>query len=496
MAEISSLDSSEAPRARRWDALILGSGIPALVAAARIGATGQRVLVVEEEARTLLPPAAREPFFLAGLRDGGILDACLRKLAVPLIDRRKLSHERLAYQIATDPYRVDIGQPIVTAEEFVTWGLAKPDAAQSLIRHLIESSEIERELLLHSPFVRIGRRIGGHRPGPSIGHHKRGLPGDAAAATGSLRQVLAAQIRSLSNVATQGPSPEAQARLLGLGLAGGVGFTGDPPWLVDLLRKRVTSLYGDFRTLSGDFEMVSVSGQPGIRVVRSGEIWLGRALVLAAPRSAFRESLATDPMHPTPDFLKTSTNRRYRAVFLYRVPTAVLPEGMGARVILPGRNAEGSQPDSATGLGVDATAIDETVTVTAFPSQTYPGHVDLVARSLLPAVDKTSDNASRINLDSELARLRQSIAERLEALMPFCGDRLRSIELTRPTWDSDDGWLEDAQPGMGWPTEIELRLSSRPGIYHLDRSAAAGLGLEGDLLLGWRGGDAIAEQLA
>ncbi len=67
MVEIPLLDSSEAPRARRWDALILGSGIPALVAAARIGRAGQRVLVVEEEARTKLPATLREPFFLAGM---------------------------------------------------------------------------------------------------------------------------------------------------------------------------------------------------------------------------------------------------------------------------------------------------------------------------------------------------------------------------------------------------------------------------------------------
>jgi hypothetical protein len=80
--------------------------------------------------------------------------------------------------------------------------------------------------------------------------------------------------------------------------------------------------------------------------------------------------------------------------------------------------------------------------------------------------------------------------------MPFCGDELEQIEVTPPQWDSDDGWLEDPPPGRGWPAEIDLRLSTRPPIYHLDRAAVAGLGLEGDLLLGWRGGDAIAAELA
>ena len=473
MVELSTLDSSEAPRARRWDALILGSGVAALVAAARIGATGQRVLVVEEEARTKLPPALREPFFLTGLRDEGILDACLRTLAVPLIDRRRLASERLAYQIAADPFRLDIGQPIVTAEELVNWGLAKPDAAQTLIRRLIEASEIERRILLESAFVRIGRRVGVIRPSAAIGNHKRGMPGDATSAEGMLRHVLEAQIRSLSNSGPHAPSPEAQARLLGLGLAGGVGFSGDPPWLLDLLRKRVTSLYGDFRTLSSDFEMVSVSGQPGIRISGSGEIWLGRALVLGAPASALRDCLDADPMHPAPNFLERVSARSYRGVFLYRVPVSVLPEGMSARIILPG-------PDPAEDGG--------TVTVTAFPSQTHPGHVDLVARSVVPV-----DEPAR--LSGRLKAMGQTIARRLEALMPFCGDRLLTIEVTSPRWDSDDGWLEDARPGSGWPAEIDLRLSTRSPIYHLDRAGAGGLGLEGDLLLGWRGGDAIAAQL-
>ncbi|MEZ4291705.1 MAG: hypothetical protein R3E53_14670 [Myxococcota bacterium] len=93
----------------------------------------------------------KEPFFLGGLRDEGVLDACLRTLTVPLIDRRRLVKERLAYQIAADPYRLDVGNPMLTTEELVAWGLAKPDDAQTLVRRLIEASEIERQLLLEAP---------------------------------------------------------------------------------------------------------------------------------------------------------------------------------------------------------------------------------------------------------------------------------------------------------------------------------------------------------
>ncbi len=481
MVEIPALDPSEAPRARRWDALILGSGLSALLAAARISSAGHRVLLIEEERRVVLPPALKEPFFLGGFRDQGLLDASLRALAVPLIDRRRIAAERLAYQIAADPVRLDVGQPVVTADELVTWGLAKPDDAQTLVRHLVEASEIERALLYESPFVRLGRRTAGRRnnpvggsgpkPATTVAHHKRGLPGAVAAASGDLARILDAQVRALSNLGNRLPAPEAQARLLGLALAGGAGFSDDPPWLVELFRKRVTALYGETRTLTGGFELVTVAGQPGIRVDRTGEIWLGRALVLAAPPSALRDAYGSDPMRPAPSLLERNVTRAYRAVFLYRVPTSILPDGMGARVILPG-----PQPD----LPVAA--------VTAYPCLAHPNRVDLVARAVITDVGPET-------LEARCASLRAEIGDRLRALMPFCGDELAQIEIEMPRWDSDDGWLEDSAGQNGWPGEIDLRLSSRPPIYHLDRAAAAGLGLEGDLLLGWRAGDAIAAEL-
>ncbi len=476
MVELPALDPSEAPRARRWDALILGSGLSALVAAARIGAAGQRVLLVEEGSRATLPPALKEPFFLAGLRDEGVLDACLKTLSVPLIDRRRIAAERLAFQIAADPVRIDVGQAAVTAEELVAWGLLKPEEAQTLVRELLESSKVERGVLLESPVVRVGRRAAGGRP-PQIGHHRRGLPGIVGALSGPLPGLLSAQIRALSNLGLSAPPPESQARLLGVPLAGGAGFADEPPWLYDLLRKRVAASYGDFRTLNGEFDLVAVSGQPGVRVRKTGEIWLGRTLVLAAAPSALRDqytqtaSGAADGPAPTarpvPTILARGGTRAFRAAFLYSVPTAILPEGMSARLILPELDAD-----------------HPTTAITAFPSQTHAQRIDLVARAVVPDRDP-----------ERLARLRRAIALRLRELMPFCRDSLAGVTVEMPRWDGDDGWLEDPQPGLGWPSEIDLRISARPSIYHLDRAAVAALGFEGDLLLGWRGGDAIAAEL-
>ena len=46
------------------------------------------------------------------------------------------------------------------------------------------------------------------------------------------------------------------------------------------------------------------------------------------------------------------------------------------------------------------------------------------------------------------------------------------------------------------PHETESSMGGRAPIWQLDRAGTAGLGFEGDVLLGWRGGDAVAMELA
>ena len=78
-------------------------------------------------------------------------------------------------------------------------------------------------------------------------------------------------------------------------------------------------------------------------------------------------------------------------------------------------------------------------------------------------------------------------------LLPFADcARPRAPE---PSWDTDDP-LPDPLPGAGWPADSDVRASSRQPIYCLERSAVAALGVEGDLLLGWRTGEAILADLA
>jgi hypothetical protein len=79
--------------------------------------------------------------------------------------------------------------------------------------------------------------------------------------------------------------------------------------------------------------------------------------------------------------------------------------------------------------------------------------------------------------------------------MPFSRGGFVRQRAPEPVWDSD-ALLADPAPGSGWPGDCDLRRSSRPPVYSLDRASVAALGFEGEVLLGWRAGDAIATDLA
>ncbi|MCZ6465397.1 MAG: FAD-binding protein [Proteobacteria bacterium] len=468
MPSLVSVASGADLRARRWDAVVLGSGIAGLVAAARLGMAGHRVLVVQEEAAATAFEGLREPFLLAGARDAGVLDACMRELTLPLIDRRRVVPTPIAYQMVGPDLRADLGEGDLTADELVAWGLAVPDEARALVRTLVEAAEAEREVLLRSPVVRMGRArtrdpLRALVRTPPANTRARGLPDQAASPPAALAPVLDAQVRALSNLASDPPPPEARARLLGTPLSGGAGFVDGPPWLSGLLRRRVESLYGEFRTLSGDFSLVTADGLPGIVPGDSRDLWLGRLLVIAAPASALAAVLDPDER---PDFLRARPEprhcRRWVAVHL-RVQRSVLPEAMAPRVIVldgPGRSP---------------------LTLSSFANRQEPELSDWVARAVAPA-------------DADPAAVQKAIFQRVLELLPFSEGAVTRRPVQIPRWD-DDGWLEDPSPGTGWPGESDLRVSTRPPVYRLDRPSVASLGLEGDLLLGWRGGDAIAAAL-
>jgi hypothetical protein len=114
--------------------------------------------------------------------------------------------------------------------------------------------------------------------------------------------------------------------------------------------------------------------------------------------------------------------------------------------------------------------------------RTFPGEgdsADLIASAVVP---RGSDPAPAIEAS-------------LRNLLPLSEDTLTHCPTGTRRWDHDRD-IGDPADGGGWPREIELRISTRPNVYALDRRAVASLGFEGDLLLGWRAGETIATELA
>lgn len=467
MGELPAASHRASLRARRWDAIILGSALPGLVAAARLGMAGHRVLVVEEESPTRAGTPLREPFLIAG-GVGGVLGTCLRKLSLPLIDLRRIEPDPLAYQVVFPDARIDVGDLHRTAEELVAWGLAKPEVAEAVLRGLTTAAAAERDALLEAPVVRAWGLRGRGLGGKSAPRHARGLPGEIASPPAELVPFLDSQVRALSNLGDSTPSPEARARLLGTGLEGGAAFATSELNLHGLLRRRVKAVHGEFRIPGAGFALVSVGNQPGIAPARSSELWVGRTLILNAPRGLLPEVLAESEA-PLPSLLEVPLPTHRRVFVHLQTDRENLPVGMARRVI---RVLDPTRPLAGTNV----------VSIARYPNTPTGNRVDVIASAVVSLARDSIPEAEGI------------IEETVRSLMPFAEDRLSRRELDRPRWD-DAASLSDPPSGEGWPGEAEIRLSSKPPIYELPRPALASLGVEGDVLLGWRAGDRIAAEL-
>lgn len=463
MREISLDGSPESPggrlRARRWDAVVLGGALPGLVAAVRMGMAGLRVLVVEEETAARIPPLLREPFFLPAPLPDSPVQRCLVALGLPLIERRAIAQSELAYQLVLPDARIDVGLPGRTQEELVGWGLAKPEVAHELVRALESAAHAEAEVLLRSGVVR-----GGARPaaaGPP-GRHMRGLPAVLRQAEPGFAALLEAQVRALSHLGSGEPSPEATARLLGSALAGGAVFPAGRG-LRALARRRVEELHGEFRTVATPFELAEIDGHPALVLQRSRDAWLGRALVLNLHEGCLTQALQEDGLE-VPGFLRAEPPQRRRAALQLTAIREALPEALAPRAILGG-DADGTP-----------------TTLAVLPSERGSRYVELVVTRALSADGRLSEAHDRMEAE-------------VRALLPFSEKKLARVAVAdRPRWD-DELALSDLAPGGGWPSETDLRAGARTQVYRLCRHGVAGLGSEGDLLLGWQAGDALTATL-
>jgi hypothetical protein len=452
-------------RARRWDVVVLGSALPGLVAAVRLGMAGARVLVVAEEAAVKTPPLLLEPFYLAGTRPGGVLQACLTALGVPPIERRGVEREEIAYQVVLPGARIDVGLPARTQDEWVASGLAKPELARDAVRGLESAAHAEAEALLEATLIRRGVRRAPARPAPAAGggRHLRGLPASLSRPEPALARFLEVQVRALSNLASSQPSPEARARLLGAPFEGGLRFAPGHGARA-LVRRRLEQVHGEVRVATAPFELVEIDGHPGIALWRQRDAWLGRALVLNAPLGRLAAVLE-QAESPVPDFLRVPTPPRRRAAVQLRALREVLPEAMASRLLLVDESGESP-------IGVALYDLDR-----------EPRHVDVTASQ---AVDDGAD------LGAAHDRMEQAV----RALLPFSDRRIgRVAAAPRPAWDDELALGDPHGTGGGWPTEVEIRVATKAPVFVLPREELAGLGPEGDLLLGWQAGDTIAAAL-
>jgi hypothetical protein len=293
----------------------------------------------------------------------------------------------------------------------------------------------------------------------------RGLPAALDAAPDRVRRVLAAWTRALSNHGGTEPCAEARAHLLGVPLAGCAG--GHEAGVVHgVLRRRIEALYGEFRTLPAAFRLVSAGGQPAVvpdAEGSSGEVWSARALILNAPRAALARCVAQDPV---PELLEAQATPWRRLKLHWRIPRALVPNAMAPRVVML---RDESEPPSDANL----------VCLRSFHGKQEL--MDLVASATI----HTSANA--VPLEAEIEAL-------VQGLLPFAESQLARVHHPALRWD-DDNALADPAAGSGWPGATELRLGTRQPVYALERAGIAALGSDGDLLLGWRGGDAIAAEI-
>jgi hypothetical protein len=324
--------------------------------------------------------------------------------------------------------------------------------------------------LLDAPIVRalrIGAGLGRGAAAPRAPRHARGLPPEVSQPAPELVPWLEAQVRALVNVATPLVPPEARARLLGGALEGGAGFESAEETLVGLLRRRFHALHGEIRLLPGRFELVAVGDMAGVAPAMSDEVWFGRALILNTPLGPLTEWLASSG--GAPDFLPDPPRLRRRAWSALRMPREALPEGMARRLV---RVLDPAQPLDGPNLLRIAVAPEKS-----------GRDVQVVATYLLPEGDVDE------------AALDAAVGDSLLELMPFARERARRATIPpRPRWD-DDLALEDPVSGGGWPSEVNLRVLSKPPVYRLPREEVGVLGFEGDCLLGWRAGDAVLADL-
>jgi FAD binding domain len=459
------LPRSASLRARRWDVLVLGGALSGLAAAVRLGSKGLRVCVVEEDEAARQPSFLREPFFLPGLGGAGPLDAALRELGLPPIERRDLVIDPVAFQVLLPTARVDVGRADLLGSELVSWGLAKPETAERFVEAIAAAGKAAEQRIASLEWIRRSGLRGLAR-GTREAAPMPPLPDALRTPPPALAPLLAAWTRACTGPANASLPPEALARLLAAPLAGGACFARPDTGLRALLQRRIESLHGEFRTLSGPFRLAELGQDPGVARIAQDDVWLGRALILNAPAARLRAALRGYEQE-TPRWLDGPAPAAREVRIHARALRDAVPEPLARRAVLA---------TATSGCG----SADWPVTLLQEPSARGPQFVELVAGAVFPS-------------DCDVAAAEDTLAARLGGLLPFAGNRVRRANaVPQPLWDDESARFE-ALPGS-WPHGLELRASR--AVYRLGREHVAALGAEGEILLGVRAGDAILADLS
>jgi hypothetical protein len=455
-------------RARRWDVVVLGGALPGLAAAVRLARARLRVLVVEEEAAARTAAPLREPWMLPDTASGGLGDEILRAVGLSPIERRDLGADPVTCQVLSPDARIDVVDPATTASELAAFGLAPVDEAAGMLRELADAARAEGDALGETDLLRKSGLRGLALGAPGGGRrHVRGFPERAAHATGALAHWLLVLEDALSGRAGGAGSPEARARLLGAALLPGAVGPGPAGGLRSLLARRLETLHVEMRTVGCPFELVELHGQPGILRHGPGDAWLGRVLMVNAPLgrlTAAQRSWGVEM--PRALEAEPATVRRLRVPF--RALREVLPEALSSRaVVVPDKPAPGG--------------VARAFRLSVQPSRRGRPFAELVAAVRAP---------DEPGLEEPLAAW---VEEGLRGLLPFSERGLVATPRPdRPLWDDDEAEAGADAP-CGWPGTVDARPAK--DLWVLRREPLAGLGAEGDLLLGLRAGDAVAAAL-
>lgn len=409
----------------RFDALILGSTIGAVVAGAYLARAGMRVTLFEESIQQQRPPLLREPFLLTGLEPGGPIDRILVELGVGFYERQWIVKESVPLQLLLDGARVDFGPGVVElARDLELQGLCEYAPALTWLQSLEKRGERQRSAL--STDTPISREVGWSRI-------RAGLSGARVESPAPPRGLLDGMNALRSALCSVEPGSLAQAPIAFSPLLGKGGFrmdhAGHP--FSDLFRQRFLAFHGEIRPVDR-FALFSEQGEIGIDTGR--QQLFAPVLIVGAPRAPLRHFL--DEHERAPRWLAGTPDPLDLPVGLVRSARSALPSGMSTRVV------EANRPALRW--------------LSRSPDPNDPSIEWLVLYG--PGAEKTPRR------------------EPLGSLAPFAQERMIGMETgPSPRWDRDGASQRFLAP------HSPVLLSKRPLVVAAGPEVVPDLGLEGEI---------------